>query len=331
MATAGASCLVGYGAAVRTRDLVAMLCLAVLPIAGCAPDRKGAAQSIDDAIAQLPGVASADIDYDSGWPKGNERFNLTAVLREDATPEQAQAVGTTFADMVTANDFSAFDVTLEVKYRVVDRMNQVPLTSAATVSLDHGTSQGLPGALKEWLGIAQSPGIQSVRMNRPEEAVEITVDPKAKDGDLQALATTYPDVARAQWAVTGGSLSETSPFAEDYPEVYRVQGMIPDAALRDLWTQIVAEVGAAGEVSAHTDMSHKDVPTTVDVNFLTSRSREQNLAQAWMVLPLLQKLPQKATVDFDGALFVIGGCTPGEAGRSTLPLEVELRQKFEKC
>lgn len=311
--------------------LAGLLCLAVLPSAGCAPNRGGAAQSIDDAIAAMPGVASAEFDYESGWPKGDERFNLTAVLHDNATPDQAQALGKTFADMVKAKDFSSFAVILDVKYRVVDRMNQVPMTSAATVGVDHGNGDGLPAALKEWLSIAQSPAVQSVRLSRPEGKVEITVDEDAKDGDLQTLAKTYPDLDRAQWVLTGGSLSETSPFAADYPEVYRVQGMIPDAALRDLWRQIVAEVGAAGEVSAHTDLSRKDIPTTVAVNFPTSRDREQNLAQAWMVLPLLQKLPQQAEVDFGGAMFTIGGCTPADAGGNTLALEIELRQKYEKC
>jgi len=310
--------------------LAAMLCLAMLPIAGCAPNRKGAAQSIEDAVAQLPGVASSDVDYDAGWPKGDERFTLTAVLRDSATPDQAQAVGKTFADLVKAKDFAASDVALVVKYRVVDRINRVPQTSSATVSLGRGNGDGLPAALKEWLSIAQSPGVQSARVSRPEGTVEITVDRDATDGDLSALAKTYPDLDRAQWVLTGGNLTQTKPFAGDYPEVYRVQGMIPDAALREVWKQIVAEVGAAGEVGAQTDMSRKGVPTTVDVNFPTSRDREQDLAQAWMVLPLLQKLPQQAKVDFGGALFVIGGCTPGEAGRSTDQLEVELRQKYDK-
>lgn len=317
----------------RKSLLASVVCVAVLALPGCAPNRKGAAESIDAAIAALPGVASADFDYDSGWPKGDERFNLTAVLKDNASPDQAQALGAKFADMVAAKDFSAFDVILEVKYRVVDRMNNVPMSSAATVTLDHGIGAGLPAALEEWLSIAQSPGVQSVRLSRTEEqgAIEVTVEQSAKDADLQALAKAHPVLDHAEWAVTGGSLTQTDPFAEDYPGVYRVKGMIPDAALRDVWGKIVAEVGAAGGANGETDMSHKDVPTTVTVNFLTSRDREQNLAQAWMVLPLLQKLPQPAKVDFDGALFTIGGCTAGDAGRSTLPLENELRQKFEKC
>ncbi len=317
----------------RKPFLAALLCCVVLPVSGCSPNRKGAAESIDAAIAQLPGVASADFEYDAGWPKGDERFNLTAVLKENATPAQAQALGQTFADMVAAKDFSAFDVILEVRYRVVDRMNNVPMTSSATVGLDHGDGAGLPAALADWLSIAQSPGVQSFRMSKADGdgAVEITVDPNAKDADLQALAKSRPALDRAEWVVTGGNLTQTDPFAEDYPGVYRVKGMIPDAALRQLWGQIVAEVGAAGGVNGETDMSRKDIPTNVEVNFLTSRNREQNLAQAWMVLPLLQKLPQQAKVDFAGALFVIGGCLQGEEAKSTLPLEVELRQKFEKC
>lgn len=316
----------------RKPHLSALLCLALLPVGGCAPNREGAAQSIDAAVLALPGVASSYFEYDSGWPKGDERFDLTAVLRENATPDQAQALGATFADMVAAKDFSAFDVTLEVKYRVADRMNNVPMTSSAVVSLDHGNGAGLPAALQEWLSIAQSPGVQSVRMTRAEEgAVEVTVEQSAADGALQSLVRAHPVLDRAQWVVTGGNLTQTDPFAADYPGVYRVKGMIPDAALRDLWGKVVAEVGAAGGVNAETDMSRNDIPTTVTVNFLTSRDREQNLAQAWMVIPLLQKLPQPARVDFDGALFTIGGCTPGEAGTSTLTLEAELRQKFEKC
>jgi hypothetical protein len=233
--------------------------------------------------------------------------------------------------MVTAKGFAGSGVTLEVKYRVIDRMNQVPLTSAATISLDQSDRDGVPAALREWLGIAQSPGVHSVRLSRPEGTVEITVDPNAKDVELAALVRDHPDLDHAQWVVTGGSLTQTSPFEVDYPEVYRVRGMVPDAALRDLWNRIVGEVGAAGGVNADTDLSHRETPTTVGVNFVTSRDREQNLAQAWMVLPLLAKLPQPAKVDFGGALFTIGGCTPAEPGRNPIPLEVELRQKYEKC
>ena len=254
---------------------------------------------------------------------------IFALLDRDG--EEARMVGGAVRNALMGLPIADIDIATTATPDIVMRRAADAGLRALPTGLDHGTDDGLPAALKEWLGIAQSPGVQSVRLNRPEGTVEITVDQNARDADLQALAKTFPDLDRAQWVLTGGNLMQTAPFAEDYPEAYWFTGMTPDAALRDLWKQIVAEVGAAGEVSAETDMSHKDIPTTVVVNFPTSRDREQNLAQAWMVLPLLQKLPQPAKVDFAGALFTIGGCSPGEAGRSTLPLEIELREKFEKC
>lgn len=87
--------------------------------------------------------------------------------------------------------------------------------SSAAISLDQGNGPGLPAALKEWPSIAQSPGVQSARLNRPEGTVEITVDQDAKDGDLAALAKTYPDLDHAQWILAGGNLMQTKPFAAD--------------------------------------------------------------------------------------------------------------------
>jgi hypothetical protein len=312
------------------RAVVAVLAMMVL--AGCVSSRERAADSITDAITPMPGVASAEMEYDAGWRRGDQQFGLTAVLHNDATPAQARAVGEKFTDLVEAADFSAFEVDLAVKYRVIDIMNQVPLTSSARFTVG-GTNPPAADGLREWLEIAQSPGVQSVRLN-PPEPVGITIDPVATDRDLQALLKAHPDLNSATWTVVGGSPREVSRNAPDYPEVYQVIGMLPDAGLRSLWGQIVAEVGAAGGVSAKTDVAQKDLaapPTVVDVNFPTSRDREQNLAQAWMVLPLLAKLPLPAKVDFDGAVFVIGGCSSPASRNSSSGTEAELRRKSEKC
>lgn len=306
------------------RTLVAVAVTAML--AGCSPGRGGTAESIAAAVAQLPGVASSTFDYESGWPRGDEHFTLTAVLRDNATPDQAYALGKTFSDRVKAQDFTGFERTLVVKYRVTDRMNDVPLSTVATFTDPDAVAESLRG----WLAVAQSPGIQSVTYTQSDQAMDITVAPDATDAALRELARAQPDVDRAEWLVVGGSLTETSPFAADHPEVYRVRGRIPDAALRDLWVRIVAEVGAAGVIAASTD-SARDIPTAVDLNFPTARDREQNLAQAWMVLPLLQKLPLPATVNFDGAVFVMGGCSDPDPSRNVSPTEVELRRKYETC
>jgi hypothetical protein len=249
------------------------------------------------------------------------------VLRDGATPEQAKAVGATFADQVSAKDFSGFEVGLIVQYRVVGTMNHVPLTSSAAFAFTDANrpDNQTADSLAEWLAVAQSPGVQSARFG---ERVGITVDQSATDGDLQALVRNDPGLDRATWTLIGGSLRQVSPNDPEYPEAYDVTGMLPDAALRQLWRDIVAEVGAVGEVKAETDMARGQNPTTVTVNFRTARAREQNLAQAWMVLPLLEKLPQPAKVDFDGAVFTFGGCSPPGAGSD---LEKELRQKYEKC
>lgn len=314
------------------KAMAAAASLALTLVAGCAADRRGDVDSINAAITQLPGVASSAPAYDSGWRRGDRHFGLTAVLRDDATPQQAQAIGATFTDLVNARDFSAFEVDLEVKYRVVDAMNHVPLTSSAAFALgeaDSPTSAVVSDSLREWLDIARSPGVQSARLG---ERVGVTIDQAATDGDLQTLLKNHPDLDSATWTVVGGSLRQVSINDPDYPEAYDVVGMLPDETLRALWGRIVAEVGAAGEVSAKTDMAQKDPakpPTTVNVNFPTSRDREQNLAQAWMALPLLEKMPLPARVDFDGAVFVIGGCSATGPGSSAL--ETELRHKYEKC
>lgn len=305
--------------------------LTLVLLAGCAADRSGDVQAIDAAIGQLPGVASSTTDYDAGWRRGDQRFGLTAVLRDEATPAQAAAVGSTFTDLVESKDFSAVAVELVVKYRVVATMNRVPLTSSATfVFGQENRPTRISDSLREWLEIVRSPGVQSARLGEPGPAFGITVGQGATDGDLQTLRRTHPKLDTATWTVVGGSIKEVATNEPDYPETYDVTGMVPDESLRKLWRDIVAEVGSAGEVAAKTDMGTSP-PTTVTVNFPTSRDREQNLAQAWMVLPLLEKLPQPARVDFAGAVFLIGGCSKADSGPASSELEAELRRKYEKC
>lgn len=308
-----------------------ILGIATLSLSGCAPDRQGAAEAIDAAVAQLPGVGSSTFNYESGWPKGDERFALTAVMRDNATPDQAAAVGETLSERLTESGLATSDVTLEVKYRVQDRMNNIPLSSIAMFAVDPAGRPAMADGLHEWLAIAQSPGVQSVRLNRPGNAVDITIATDATDSGLAALVAAHPDARGAEWIVVGGSITETSIYAAGHPEAYRVKGTIPDATLRDTWTRIVGEVGATGQITAETDMSRTDVRTTVDLNFPTSRDNEQGIAQAWLAIPLMEKLPQPARVDFDGATFMLGGCSAAEPDRTSPPLETELRQKYEKC
>jgi hypothetical protein len=310
--------------------------MTVAIVAGCSAP--GPAQNISSSIEQLPGVASSSISYDTTWWGAAHNVRLTTVLADSATPEQAQAVGQAFTESA-GRDLADSDVDFTVDYRVVDREHP-PLTSTANFRFagpDRPATQTVTDALREWLTVAQSPGVQSAVFDQPPagpRAVRITVDRGAKDAELQALVRDHPDLATATWAVVGGSLTEASPLAADYPEVYTVTGMVPDERLRELWRHIVSSLGETGIASADTDMSRvadKLPPTNVVVNFPSSRNREQSVATAWLMLPLLQGLPQPAKVDFNGDMFTMGGCSGPDDAVSGSHRQAELRSKFERC
>ncbi len=288
----------------------------------------------------MPGVISSTISYDNTWWGAARNVRLTAVLANAATPDQAEAIGKAFTESAGPTDF---DVDLTVDYRVVDR-ERPPLTSTANFHFagpDRPTVQSIAGALREWLTVAQSPGVQSVGFDQPaadgpagSRAVRITVARGAKDAELQALVRDHPDLATATWTVVGGSLTEGSPLAADYPEVYTITGIVPDERLRELWRRIVSSLGETGVAAADTDMSRvasKLPPTNVVVNFPSSRNREQSVATAWLMLPLLQGLPQPAKVDFNGDIFTMGGCSGADDSSSGSARQAELRTKFERC
>lgn len=322
----------------RAIGRAAALALTATVIAGCSG--QGSAQTLGRSIEQMPGVISSTVSYDTTWWGAARDVRLTTVLANTATAEQAGAVGKAFTESAGSADL---DVDLTVDYRVVDR-DRPPLTSTANFRFagpDRPTVQTVTDALREWLTIAQSPGVQSVGFDQPRpggpagsRAVRITVERGAKDDELQALVRDHPDLATATWTVVGGSLTSASPLAADYPEVYTVTGMVPDERLRELWRRIVSSLGETGIAAADTDMSRvasKLPPTNVVVNFPSSRNREQSVATAWLMLPLLQGLPQPARIDFNGDIFTMGGCSGADDSSSGSKRQAELRTKFERC
>lgn len=312
-----------------------VLALGGAVINGCSNDRVAA--SLNSTITQMPGVASATATYDPAWWKNEHPVDIAVVLDRGATPEQAQALGRTLTELVNRKDFTDSDVTLAVDYRVIDGAGSVPVGSGAHFTFEPGDRPTtLPDSLREWLTVAQSPGVQSAGMSHPpaegDSEFRVTVDNAADDGDLQNLIDNHPDLKSATWVVVAGTPTQASVHAEDHPEVYELTGMVPDAKLRERWSEIVAQLGGAGEVVARTDLARQDgPPTTVDVNFPTSLNREQSVAQAWMMLPLLEGLPQPVKVNFNGDMFVMGGCSGEDAQSTRSDLEKELRQKFERC
>lgn len=305
-------------------------------ITGCSTNR--AAESLNSTITGLPGVATSTTTYDPAWWKNEHPLGLSVVLERNASPEQAQALGRTLTELMNGKDFAdSTAITLAVDYRVIDGAGSVPVTSTARFAFGPGDRPTtLPETLREWLTVAQAPGVQSAGVNQPlsedDSEFRVTVDNAATDDDLQALVRNHPELESATWAVVAGSPTQASVHAEDHPEVYRLTGMVPDAKLRERWSEIVAKLGGAGEVVARTDMGRNDgPPTTVNVNFPTSLNREQSVAQTWMMLPLLEGLPQPAKVNVHGDMFTMGGCSGADAPSARSDFEKELRQKFERC
>lgn len=321
-----------------SKDLTApatVLVLAAALLAGCSNSQ--VAQTLNSRIEQQPGVASSTTSYDPAWWKNDHPLDLTVVLDRNATPEQAAALGSTMTELLSGKDFTDCVITLAVDYRVIDGAGSLPVTSTARWAFGPGDRPTtLSESLREWLTVAQSPGVQSAGVSQPpsdvDSAFRVTVDNAANDPDLQALVRNHPELEAATWVVIAGTPTQASVHAEDHPEVYRLTGMVPDAKLRERWSEIVAKLGGAGEVAARTDLARKDgPPTRVDVNFPTSLNREQSLAQAWMMLPLLAGLPQPAKVNFNGDMFTMGGCSGPDAQSTRSDLEKELRAKFERC
>lgn len=293
-------------------------------------------------MTQLPGVASSTVGYDPAWWKSEHPLDVAVVLDHNATPEQAHAIGSRFDELVHTKDFADSEIDLVVQYHVVDGAGNLPVTSSARFDYPPGQwPTTLPDALREWLTIAQSPGVQSAGVTQPAadgspagNAFRVTVDKSAKDEDLQALVRNHPHLNGAAWVLVAGTYTRGSVHEPDHPEVYQLIGMIPDQRLRELWSRIVAELGAAGEVAARTDLSGNAAtrpPTTVNVNFPSATKREEDLAQGWMTLTLLEGLPKPAKVDFNGDIFILGGCSAPDAPSTHSDLEKELRHKFERC
>lgn len=294
----------------------ALAVLCAVTLAACGTGRQEA-QSIATAIRQLPGVASAESDYQSGWT-GASRLALTVVLDPTATPPQGAELGRTVTELLDRNGFTGAHATLTVDY---------PATvakSSARFSFD-GPPSAVSDALGEWLDIARSAGVASVNW---VDGLQVTVGPAATDGDLRGIAQKRPNVT---WILIGLVDPLDSASRADLHETYEVRGMVPDQKLRDRWNQIVAELGAVGQVNARSQVG-ANPPTDVTVNIPTAYGdRSQSLAQAWMTFPLLQGLPLPARVEFGGDVFTIGGCTPVDPAHAASNLEAELRQKFERC
>lgn len=339
-----------------------MVCLT-----GCGfPDRRGAADSIGRAIRAMPGVADADVHYDTSFD-GGAHFDLTVTLTPTVTDEQGAAVASAFVDQMTAADFAHFDVSFELVYRHPG-VAEVPgssVTTSSTLTTRYAfdkrvvvhadrSAEAVAEAARWWLGIARSSAIETVNASLPLHdaytnvvgpSLRVQVPVAADDAVLDDLIHLHPQLNSAAWivAIPGRDLYTR-------PNSYQTIGLFLDHRLRQIWQNIVEQVRPIDSAEASTVLPPKQgrTPTEATVGLGFDFGRQFDFERiARSAAPLLAQLPEpvlfrlNARVEaspsrdvLDRNLTVtIGGCTPPDRQYThpTELLEAELRHQYEKC
>lgn len=322
--------------------------VAIAAVSGCGfPDRRGAANAIGDTIRALPGVTAADVYYHTSFD-GGAHFNLNVVLTDNASDTQAAGVGRTFVDRVRAANFAEFNVTLTVAYKASNDANAtVPGSSAIFAYQFDRTGHGGPSSsqvadsLALWLQIAQSPATTGVLLNQPSWAgppssrsITVYLSSSVADAAIAGLIHAHPELVSATWQVN-------TPAANRFgqPRTYAVRGPFPDQRRRELWQQIIDQIGPDDGAQASTDTIdvHPGVaPTRVEIDLASGRDEQQRFEHvAHTVTPLLPGLGLpisfRLMAHVDQIEFTLGGCDRPDTHRTPSPLENELRQQFQHC
>lgn len=315
--------------------------MAICCLAGCGfPDRRGAADSIRQAIGTMPGVADAQARYDTSFD-GGAHFTLTVTLGPTTTADQAAAVGRTFVDRMVAADFANFDVLLELKRPQGAAVSQFTVRFPDATHADP-SAQAVADTAGWWLDVARSPAVGAATVSLPQgnTGVELRID--ADDAVVAELMHVHPQLESARWTV-----SVPAPNPVDRPNTYEVTGTFPNHAARAAWQRVTAQLSRIDTASATTHLPpQQQPPTAVTVGLGFDPGREQDFERvARGVAPLLADLPLPALLQLHGRVqgpdrvvdrdlaVTVGGCTPADPKYThpTEPLEAELRSKYEKC
>lgn len=328
--------------------------------AGCGfPNRRDAAESIGQTIRAMPGVAGADVRYDTSFD-GGAHFDLTATLNPTASNEQGAAVGRVFVEKLASAQFAHFDVTFELIYRhagTADAAGSYNRTSSnlrteyslgdpAVVRPD-GSPDAVAAAAAWWLDIARSPAVETVSaalplqdrytgVNGPNLRVHVPVG--ADDALLTNLIAAHPQLNSAAWEV---SLPGRDPYSPG--KTYSAVGLFLDHRMRQIWQSVVAFLLPIDPAEATTQVPPErgSAPTAATVALaFDDRPPGEFDRVARGVTPLLAQLPGPTLFHLSGRdvgernVFVtIGGCTTANAQNThpSEPVEAELRHVYEKC
>ncbi|WP_152602487.1 hypothetical protein [Mycobacterium kyorinense] len=348
-----------------------MLLIAVAVTVVCAtccgfPNRRNAADSIGRSIRAMPGVADADVHYDTSVDSG-AHFDLTVTLTPTVTNDQGAAVAHAFVDQMATADFAHFDVSFELVYRhpgVTDLPGSSWTTSSrlttryafdeTVVVRPDRSAKAVAGAARWWLDIARSPAIETVTASLPlEDAYTSVVGPNlrvqipvaADDVVLDNLIHLHPQLNSAAWIVAIPGRDQYTP-----PNSYQTIGLFLDRRLRQIWQNIVDQIRPIDSAEGSTVLPPKQGRTTTEatVGIAFDFGREHDFERiARGVVPLLAQLPNPVLFRLNAGVeappprdvidrnltVTIGGCTPPDPQYThpTEPLEAELRHQYEKC
>jgi hypothetical protein len=333
-----------------SRSTVVVIAVAALVAAasGCAfVDRSGAANAIGDTVRAMPGVSAAEVNYHTSFEDG-AHFNLKVTLADTASDTQAAAVGRTFVDRMRAAHFSDFEVQLAVAYKA--NSDNSGLTPGASALFDFqlgllgrggAASTEVADRLALLIQVAQSPATAGVSIDQPSwdtrNSSRITVDlaPSVTDPAITDLIHAHPELASATWQI-----SIPSPQPAGRARTYKMRGPFPSQQRRDLWHQIVDQIGPA-DAEADTDTvkprAFGVAPTVVGIDLSSGSDGQQQFERiARAVTPLLPGLGLPVNFRLDGypgghIQFTLGGCDRPEAGRTPSALENELRRQYQHC
>lgn len=237
--------------------VIAMFC----NVAACGyPDRRSAADAIADAIRSQPGVTAVDTSYDTSFD-GGANFRLAAILSTTVTDEQSAAVARTFVDRMLKADFSAFDVSFELRY---PRPHMAAAEGAALPANESvlgvrypPRSVGPPvddvsDSVRWWLDVARSPQVETVHVELPLDnqyaevsaPVSVVLPIAADDTALQSLIRRHPPL---QSPTTAWIVSVPSAQHYTHPDRYISTGWLLDARSREAWKELVELLRPAGQ------------------------------------------------------------------------------------
>lgn len=236
--------------------VLVLLTCALLPLAAaCAnPSRASEADSLRERLAELPGVASADLDYTEPVTLDSGKVGLNVAMRPDAeAADVVDVVSTTYAAFAGAHHAEEGDLDITWGDDVVHLRSFEPEADRSAV--EDAAQRALPvleGARVrvdlETQDVAAAPHVHAL--------LTVTTDPgvDALLGALPALAREHGDLPRADWTVQAGAegtwalhSSDGLPGADQLALFDRLRAGLPrDASVwlgDDAWATVTLPAG----------------------------------------------------------------------------------------